>query len=111
MVFVPDAFPHFVLICLENIGWSVRDYSSGQARLMPPVALGRPIDQIIDGPREHGSFRVAAPRVPITDFHFGNASQMNWAGSFSGHPRPLTIRPGIATLCSLKRNSGMPPLI
>lgn len=70
MVFVPDAVPHFVLVCLENIGWSVRDYSSGELRLMPTIALGRPIEQIVESPAAKGSFAFRAPRVPVSDLHF-----------------------------------------
>jgi hypothetical protein len=70
MVFVPDAVPHFLLACLEDIGWTIRDYSSGQPRLMPISTLGVPIDQLVQGPRAKGCFAFGAPRVPISDANF-----------------------------------------
>jgi hypothetical protein len=70
MIFVPDAAPHFVLVCLENFGWSVRDYSSGEIRLIPAIALGQPIDRLVEGPRAKGCLAFEAPRVPVSDLHF-----------------------------------------
>ena len=70
MVFVPDAVPHFVLVCREQTGWSVRDYSSGQPRLLPAAVLGRPIEDVVDGPRPDGFFAFRAPRVPASEHNF-----------------------------------------
>ncbi len=70
MVFVPEVIPHFVLVCLENIGWSVRDYSSGQVRLLSTQALGRPIEQLVAGPAGNGCLAFKAPRVSIFNQNF-----------------------------------------
>ena len=70
MIFVPDAVPHFLLVCDEQAGWSVRDYSSGQVRLLPARALGRPIDEIVAAPKHVGCLAFQAPRVSISNQNF-----------------------------------------
>ena len=70
MIFVPDVAPHFLLACHEHAGWSVRDYSSGQLRLLPTMTLGRPIEQIVASPKRVGCLAFKAPRVPIANQHF-----------------------------------------
>ena len=67
MIFVPDVVPHFLLVCDETAGWAVRDYSSGQVRLLPARALGRPIDQIVGGPKSAGCLAFRAPRVAVSN--------------------------------------------
>ena len=70
MIFVPDVVPNFLLACHENAGWSVRDYSSGQVRLLPALTLGWPIEQIVASPKQFGCLAFKAPRVPISNQHF-----------------------------------------
>jgi len=94
MVFVPDAAPHFVLVCLENLGWSVRDYSSGHARLLPTIALGRPIDQIVSESRTHGCLAFGAPRVPVSDQNFWKRLTDELGKRFLGASTSIADLPG-----------------
>src|SRR5882724_9048369 len=94
MVFVPDAAPHFVLVCLENIGWSVRDYSSGHVRLLPTIALGRPIDQIVNQARAFGCLAFGAPRVPVSDQNFWKRLTDELGKRFLGASTSITDLPG-----------------
>src|SRR5579863_9594305 len=84
MVFVPDAVPHFVLVCFENIGWKIRDYSSGEMRLMPAAALGRPIEHIVECPRTKGCFAIGAPQVSITNVRFWQRLTLELGKRFLG---------------------------
>jgi hypothetical protein len=94
MVFVPDAVPHFVLVCLENIGWSVRDYSSGYVRILPSKALGRPVEHIVTAARAHGCLAFGAPRVPVSDQSFWKRLTDELGKRFLGTSTSLADLPG-----------------
>ena len=91
MIFVPDVAPHFVLVCLENFGWSVRDYSSGQVRLLPAVWLGKPVEQIVTKPKPEGCLAFAAPRVATANQSFWKRLTDELGQRFLGAPAAASV--------------------
>ena len=86
MIFVPDVVPHFLLVCDEKVGWSVRDYSSGQVRLLPARVLGRPIEQLVATPKGNGCLAFRAPRVSIYNYNFWKCLTDELGERFLGVP-------------------------
>ena len=93
MIFVPDVVPHFLLVCSENTGWSVRDYSSGQLRHLPARFLGRPIEQILTAPKSADCLAFRAPRVPVSDHNFWKRLTDELGKRFLGAPLHKAIPP------------------
>ena len=94
MVFVPDAVPNFVLVCHEDSGWSVRDYSTGELRLLPAIALGRPIEELVEGARAKGCFAFGAPRVAVAELNFWKCLTDELGKRFLGAPPAVRDGPG-----------------
>ena len=92
MIFVPDVVPHFLLVCDERVGWSVRDYSSGLPRLLPARALGRPVEQIVASPKGLGCLAFRAPRVQTSNHNFWKCLTDELGERFLGAPSAKPAR-------------------
>ena len=68
----------------------MRDYSSGQVRLLPATALGRPIEQLVAAPKGVGCLAFRAPRVPISNQNFWKCLTDELGEQVLGAP-PVTV--------------------